>query len=278
MTALAGAWTILRAPDGTVTIAQETPINADAAMAGLAPEAAARLTGVLHAVCPQAHMIALAAAVEAARGEGADLPTQALRARRIAFEAAAGAALRFGAHWPLAFGERPSPDALAARRALAGDDRAGLAAACARLAGDRQTEAFAARAAEALGDLPDPDDRSRPLAARLRALMEDGLARAQALADGLDGAPVRAAGAPPHGSASIATLRGALDVRLTLKDGRIAAFASDAPTDRLVAVNGSLARAVADAPSEAAARAALLALDPCAPITLRFNAGAPVHA
>jgi hypothetical protein len=251
------AWRILRNAAGAVTV--HRPFDPDRAMIGCPIAEAASRAARLHALCPTAHRIA----VETALGADATPDHVAALDREAAFVCA----LRFGLHWPLAFGHKPDARLADARAAAAAEDDQRLADTLHALAASAAAQMWADAAAKALSDLADPQAPRRPLAARLDTLLTDALRRAAALRRGVRLATISAR----PGQASIATARGDLDVRLTVQAGQIAAFHSRAPTDRLFAGNGPAATLIAAARDAPQARLALLALDPCAPAHVEFQ-------
>jgi hypothetical protein len=250
-------WRIVRTGNGAVTV--ERPLNPDRVMIGCAVTDAADRAARLHALCPMAHRIA----VEAALGA----PVTSAHIAALDREAAFVCALRFGLHWPLALGDKPDPRVADARTALAANDDPRLADALHALAANPAAHIWAEAAATALADLPDPLAPRRPLAARLDALLTDALRRAAALRRGERLATIVAS----PGEARIATARGDLHVRLSVRAGEIAAFNSSAPTDRLFAADGPAVALIGAARDASQARLAMLALDPCAPLELAFQ-------
>jgi hypothetical protein len=249
-----GAWRITRSADGQVTVAGGASL--DAAMIG-APEDEAPLRAMrLRSLCPAAHGLA----VRLALGERAsDADRHAL-----ALEAAAAAALRFALVWPLALGAPPDAAALHARTALSRGDAAALRAALLSAAEHAVRSGLAAALADGLGEVPDPERPGAPLAARFAAMAADAARRADALSAGLN------ADAPEPGAADVETVRGLLQVRLCTQTGKVSAFSSVSPTDRLMTPDGPAARACRFAKSAAQARLAVLALDPCARVDVAF--------
>jgi hypothetical protein len=243
-----------RAAHGAVSITRG--LNPDSAMRGArvaeAPAQAARL----HALCPMAHQVACAAAFGLAHG---------LYARAsLDREAAAMAAMRFGLHWALAAGLRPDATVAAARRAAQTGDDVQLAKALRTLCDGPIVKAVGAAAHKVLAAIPDPDRLAKPLAARFDTMIQDANMRACALERGERLAQIVAA----KGAARVSTLRGELHVEVDVLDGVIARYWSSAPTDRLMAPAGAVARMLAGVKDAKAARFGLLALDPCAEIQL----------
>lgn len=290
MTQAPGAWRIERDGFGHVRIRR--PYDLDAAMRGAPIERAGVLAASLHALCPHAHRIAYEAALEAALGQEPSAERDKGRAQAMTAEAAGAAALRLGMFWPHAFGVAPAEATAPARRAahdlaqaaLAGEPSPliarSLGESLLRLADAAQTLDMADLAHAALADMADPEAPSHPLALRIDAMLSDTRTRAAALREGrIEEAPLaRASGGDGVGAAIVQSVRGPLHVSLAVRDGKIVNFESNAPTDRLMAPGGPIARAVAAAEGVAQAHAALIALDPCAAVELRLAPAEAEHA
>jgi hypothetical protein len=243
-------WQVRRDSDGAV--AMTPPLRTDAAMLGVAVREAGAQAARLHGLCPLAHRTATCAAL----GEAID----PLQLRAVGVETAFACALRLGVHWPAALGLKPLPQtAVALQAARMGDTRQlkiGLEALAIAAA------PMAQMLAHDLDDMPDPDDLSQPLSNRFARAIAQAVSFAERL-------PMPALTAEP-GAARLSTLRGDLIVRASHAEGVITRFFSSAPTDRLFAAQGPVARVCAIAKSAAQARRAVLALDPCGGVEIIF--------
>lgn len=242
---------IIRAGDGNVHISPGDDLAAAliGARCDEAPERAARL----HALCPHAHRVvtrlALGGAPNARDGE------------RLLVEAMVSAAVRFGLHWPRAFGQTPYAEVGAAVQAGLHGDRSRASAALSKLL--KRAPADAAHIAAGLGALGDPEAPMDRLSARLGKML--------LAAEALIGMRALHAFVTNDRQACVGTARGLLTARAQHRNGMVTDFSSSAPSDRLLQKNGPIARAVAQARSLRQAQCAVLALDPCIAITVTFD-------
>jgi hypothetical protein len=270
-----GAWRI-ECGAGAPRISALDAARVESRLMGQTFEHALRLTGLLHALCPHAHRVALSRAIEAATGHVASDTVEARRDHIVAIEAAAAAAFRFGATWPQAFGASIDP-LLPLIRAHAQSAVAALEAGRCAL---EPLLALGTSLAEMLSPdsrmfdlLPnfsplracaDKDDGQATLYDRIDAMIDDARRRASELL-ALDLSASKANRCRREIAAGRAdTLRGALHVRVKVSEGTLSACEIDAPITRLMRADGALARALHGRTDLSLARLVVLAFDPCA--------------
>lgn len=231
------------------TVACERP-DVVAVLCGRPADEAVQLVPLIYSLCGQAQGIAARLALAAARGEA----VAAHADPRAAAEALREHAWKLLVDWPKALGLVPD-EALFVRVAKT---RPGEGAA---LAVEVRAKPLFAAAGDAL-----LRERIAARGVELLALLEGGASHAGCVA----AAPRGSA----QGCAQVMTARGELRHQITLDGDRIAAYAIEAPTDRLFGPASPLPGMLLGLPSEEAGAAAgrlVMALDPCVPWELEMG-------
>ena len=279
---------IVRSADVTLRRPSVAPL-----LIGRSPQEAIDLVGTLHSVCGAAHRLAATRALRAARGRCDDASEAALE-RAALIEIALDHLCRLYIDWPQALGLPPDPPrALAWRRRLAPSD---LQVAAADIDAVRQHARCLAEAAPAMAGIRQRlQRRARKTVAcltaikleadrpgKIRTLVTPGGARSRQAGLPAEAQRANAGATPWQGEGRTYTARGELIHRVSLRrdasgQERTAAWNIDAPTDRLFAPDGPVARALTQLPAAGAslplaARCLVLSFDPCVESRIEIHA------
>lgn len=262
---------------------------------GQNPDAAVRLVPHLYALCGEAQRVTARAALAAA--EGRHSACDAVDNRLLWLEVLHENLWRLLLDWPVACGLPPAREEFAAwRSARLGVDGNGAT----RRLIDETLNPLVERCRHVLGDqgiaparaqldpaawlawwrgatpLPPAADAPTDIAAAYLARVADVARAAAALESGAT-FPLAAAGGDGLGVAQALTARGVLTHAIALRDGKVARYHLEAPTDASFARPEKLAALLVDRPyatADAARQgleAAILALDPCLPYQVEWQ-------
>lgn len=262
---------------------------------GQNPDAAVRLIPHLYALCAEAQRVTARAALAAAEGRSA--ACDAIDTRLLWLEVLHENLWRLLLDWPVACGlpaareefaawrsARLGVDGNAATRRLIEETLCPLVERCRIVLDDRgvaptwpqlEVAAWLAWWRAPAGERP-AIACTTDIAAAYLARVAD-VARAAAALEAGQPFPLAAAGGDGLGVAQTLTARGVLTHAIALRDGKVARYHLEAPTDASFAGPAKLAALLADrryATAEAARQgleAAILALDPCLPYQVEWQ-------
>lgn len=237
---------------------------------------APRLASAIFPLCPMAHRSAVELALEHAAGVQRRDPT---REARVLAEAVSAAVFRAGVTWASLIEKDALVDAVRlARETAASIETLGVAMAADRLARALEgTTDYWLDLMEGADSVAFSDEEAR---IAFLSRLGNQHSQAQALVETLrqielEQAPVPATPSDGEGQGTVETARGGLTHSITIREGRIARWQAEAPTDRNFAPAGPLERAAVrlalTEDLDLDAQILIASFDPCVPCTVRIE-------